>query len=285
MRIAVSGASGLIGQHVVHLLLQRHHQVLAIVRTKNAGDLPAWFDKVEILEADISHLDDARIGKLQKIDAMMHLAWDHLDDFNSLDHCESTLFTSYQFLKNVIAAGCDEILVTGTCLEYGLQNGSLVETLPAEPVTSYGLAKDCLRRMLENLKREIPFKLTWARIFYVQSSGTHSRGLFHQLENALVRGDKCFPLTLGEQLRDYLSPDEIGELLVKLVESRMDNGIVNVCSGVPVSVRRKVEDWLKTKSCNIQVELGRIEYPRYEPLAFWGCNAKMQEILGKSNCK
>jgi len=52
----------------------------------------------------------------------------------------------------MVLAGVKQILVTGTCFEYGLQNGCLSEEMPTVPVTPYGLSKDTLRKSLEMLQ-------------------------------------------------------------------------------------------------------------------------------------
>jgi len=52
----------------------------------------------------------------------------------------------------MVLAGVKQILVTGTCFEYGLQNGCLSEEMPTVPVTQYGLSKDTLRKSLEMLQ-------------------------------------------------------------------------------------------------------------------------------------
>jgi len=49
----------------------------------------------------------------------------------------------------------------------------------------------------------------------------------------------------GEQLRDYLSVEEAARYLVSLALNKGDNGIVNICSGKPISIRRMVEGWIR----------------------------------------
>ena len=49
----------------------------------------------------------------------------------------------------------------------------------------------------------------------------------------------------GQQLRDYLPVDDAARYLVVLALNGRDNGVVNVCSGRPVSVRELVEEVVK----------------------------------------
>jgi dTDP-6-deoxy-L-talose 4-dehydrogenase (NAD+) len=74
----------------------------------------------------------------------------------------------------------------------------------------------------------------------------------------------------GEQLRDYLPVREVARRLVRLALTPRDLGPVNVCSGTPISVRRLVEGWIKEHGWKIELKLGALPYPDYEPMAFWG---------------
>ena len=47
-------------------------------------------------------------------------------------------------------------------------------------------------------------------------------------------------------------------------------GIVNVCSGKPISVHKLVKSWLEENNWSIELNLGYYPYPNYEPKDFWG---------------
>ena len=60
------------------------------------------------------------------------------------------------------------------------------------------------------------------------------------------------------------------------------NGIINCCSGTPVSIRKLVENYLEKKHKSLHLNLGYYPYPDYEPMAFWGDNKKLKMALGDS---
>ena len=140
-------------------------------------------------------------------------------------------------------------------------------------MTPYGLGKDILRRQLEALSRSVPFSLLWCRLFYMYGPGQARGSLFPLLAAAAARGDEIFPMSGGEQLRDYLPVATVADLLVRTALLPEAAGILNVCSGRPVSVRALVERWM---------ELGRYPYPDYEPLAFWGDATRLAELVGRA---
>jgi nucleoside-diphosphate-sugar epimerase len=232
-----------------------------------------------IIEGDIGVPDPAFIAEIARHDVLLHLAWDGLPNYKSLHHFETELPAQYRFLKAVVAAGSRSIVVTGTCFEYGMQEGRLVETGPSQPTNPYGYAKDALRRQLSFLKQETPFALTWARLFYMYGKGQNPKAIYSQLAAAAGRGDDHFDMSAGEQIRDYLPIEAIADGLVRLTLLGKDAGIVNICSGQPRSMRAVVEGWLRDSGWRITLRVGKYPYPDYEPFAFWGSAEKLRGLL------
>lgn len=280
MKVAVTGASGFIGRYVLAELLKR--QVEVVAATRNANNLDVWRDQVEIVEMDLGGASAKELDRIAHTDVLIHLAWDGLPNYGSRHHFESELPRQYGFLKSLVERGLPALLVAGTCFEYGMQSGALSEASPTLPSNAYGFAKDSLRRQLEFLGRDFPTAMTWARLFYTYGDGQPATSLYSQLRAAVSRGDKVFDMSGGEQLRDYLPVAELARLLVALSMRRKNSGVVNVCAGQPVSVRRLVEGWVMDNALGIQLNLGKYSYPDYEPLAFWGGRNKLDYLLGQS---
>ena len=277
MRVALSGAGGFIGRHVLAELVRRQQTVVAI--TRDAGRIPCG-PGVSIVALDLAAPPSRCFELLGRPDVMIHLAWEGLPNYGAARHVGIELPRQVAFLRSLIADGLPALVVTGTCLEYGMRSGALRETLPAMPVINYAIAKDRLRRELEGLRAARNFALSWARLFYTYGSGQAQGSLWPQLAAAVARGAKRFDMSGGEQLRDYLPVQEVATLLVALALQRCDAGVVNVCSGKPVRVRDLVETWLAAQQWQIELNLGHYPYPDYEPMAFWGERGHLDEVLG-----
>lgn len=280
LKIAVTGASGFVGRHVLADLAQRPVEVVAV--TRNPKRLAGSFGTSSIVHLDIAQPRPGDYDRLGRPDLLIHLAWDGLPNYKSLHHFETELPRQYRFLKGVIEAGLPALLVTGTCFEYGMQSGPLSEDLDTHPTNPYGLAKDVLRRQLEFLRLSRPFTLIWARLFYMYGEGQPKNSIYSQLKEALARGDQVFNMSGGEQLRDYLPVEEVARLIVTLARKQRDLGILNVCAGQPVSVRKLVEGWLQKRGWGIKLNLGYYPYPDYEPMAFWGDRRRLDTVLEQS---
>lgn len=278
MKIAVTGASGFVGRHVLAVL--RTHGVDVVAVTRDAAHLNGVDASVCIVEMDISSPHQNCFEHLGKPDALIHLAWDGLPNYKSLHHFEIELPRQYQFLKAMVEGGLSSILVTGTCFEYGMQSGALSEEMLPQPNNPYGYAKNALRQQLQYLKSERPFNFTWTRLFYMYGDGQAAASLYPMLREAVLRGERAFNMSGGEQLRDFLPVEAVARNVVRLAMARQDIGVVNVCSGKPVSVRRLVEQWLNENGWDIELNLGYYPYPDYEPMAFWGDRQKLDKSLG-----
>ena len=268
MKVAVTGASGFIGRHVLTNLLEHGVEIVAV--TRDATRLTGLSATVRIVEMDIALPSTDCFELLGRPDVLIHLAWDGLPNYKSLHHFETELPRQYQFLKCMVESGLPSLLVTGTCFEYGMQSGALSATMLTKPTNPYGFAKDTLRQQLEYLQTIKPFNLTWGRLFYMYGEGQPGTSLYPKLKEAVLRGDKVFNMSGGEQLRDYLPVEEVAGQIVALALAKRDIGPVNICSGKPISVRSLVEQWLKDNGWEIELNLGYYPYPDYEPMAFWG---------------
>lgn len=278
MRIAVSGASGFIGRHVVTELESRRVPSTLIYKPGSAPRQPSVLTR--IVEIDIADPPTNAFDRLDRPDGLIHLAWGGLPNYSSPSHIEHELPAQKAFLGSLLADGLRSLTVAGTCLEYGMISGKLREDVPTSPVTMYGRAKDSLRTELERIRSVRPYALTWARLFYLYGDGQAASSLLPQLEQAIARGDPAFDMSGGAQLRDYLPVTTAARYLVRLALSGRDNGVVNVCSGRPISVLDLVKSVVAHHDSHIELNVGRFPYPEYEPMAFWGDRRKLTRILG-----
>ncbi|MCF6324130.1 MAG: NAD(P)-dependent oxidoreductase [Gammaproteobacteria bacterium] len=287
MRILLTGASGFIGRHLVPCLIERGHQIIAVARDKEkASELP-WYSDVDFHFLDIHAQRGGRghYAEFNNPDALIHLAWPGLPNYKELFHFEESLARDYKFIKTLVEQGITQVLVTGTCFEYGMQNGCLDEGKDTFPSSPYALAKDTLRKFLQSLQLKESFSLQWVRLFYMYGAGQNSNSILAQLDSAIENGDQYFNMSGGEQLRDYLPVEEVAKRITAIIECDKMEGIYNCSSGVPISIRRLVENRIKERKSSIKLNLGYYPYPDYEPMAFWGDDSKFNKEISESGVK
>jgi nucleoside-diphosphate-sugar epimerase len=269
MRILVTGATGFIGRHVVRNLLDDGYSVLAQttkLSLHNKGINTNCHFVCFNLE---QHVSEEVINELKKCEKVIHLAWAGLGNFKDLRHIEDHLMCQYGFIKRLVSNGLTDITITGTCLEYGLQNGSISVSDKTDPIVSYAIAKDSLRRFLVLLQTIYSFDLKWIRLFYMYGEGQSEKSLLSQLKKALNDGDESFPMSPGDQLRDYLPVEEVAKRVIQIsLENR--SGEFHCSSNKPISVLNLVKNFLSLEKRNIEIRTHEFPYNDYEPIAFWG---------------
>jgi len=279
--VLVTGATGFVGNYVVENLLRRGFNVTATSANADKASRASWFPSVKYIPFRFDQLDKTVdcFSFFGRPDILIHLAWEGLPNYKADFHIMENLPRHKLFLTNLIAHGLKDITVTGTCFEYGMQNGALAEDMPALPANPYARAKDELRSYLQGLRQPYSFSFKWARLFYMYGKGQNPNSLLSQLEQALAAGESVFNMSGGEQIRDYLPVEQVAGYLVDIAAQQKVEGIINVASGKPVTVKQFVEEYLKDKKKHIALNLGYYPYPDFEPMYFWGDITKLKMIL------
>jgi dTDP-6-deoxy-L-talose 4-dehydrogenase (NAD+) len=280
VKFLVTGATGFVGRHLVAALLARGCEVRAVARNVETAQGMPWINDVEFVSADIHAAELDVVALTDGVDALAHLAWPGLPNYRALFHFEHNLMADYRFIKSVVETGVKQVLVTGTCFEYGMQSGPLSEQTEAQPANPYGLAKHTLHLFLQNLQQAQPFTLQWARLFYLHGEGQNPNSLLAALDRAIDAGDASFNMSAGEQLRDFLPIETAAGYLAAIAQQREFNGVINCASGQPVSVRSLVEQRLRERGASTDLNLGYFPYPTHEPMAFWAVVERLQQLVG-----
>lgn len=277
LKVAVTGITGFIGRFIAGAIVSPGSDVVATVRS---GCGTAYLPReIKTLQLDLDSFEDDPFEQLGRPDTLVHMAWGGLPNYDAVTHLEVELPRQRRFLEACIRGGLKHLLVTGTCLEYGMREGELDEAMSVEPYVAYAKAKFALCQDLMRWRDEVGFSLAWLRIFYLYGQGQAKTSLFTQLNDAIDRGDRRFPMSPGDQVRDFMPVRQAANLIVDLAESRQDIGIVNLCSGAPVSVIALVNRWMRERQASIELDTGRYPYPDYEPFAFWGSRTKLDRLL------
>ena len=281
-KILVTGATGFIGNYVVaELLKDKNCIIIASSSSLEKAKKSDWFSSVQYIPFNLKEFDSSvnYYQYFNQPDAIIHLAWEGLPNYKASFHLNENLPRHFSFLSNCIKHGLTDVTITGTCFEYGMQEGCLNETMNTMPANAYAKAKDDLRKNLELLKKNENFYLKWVRLFYMYGKGQGPNSLLSQLDNALLNGDTIFNMSGGEQQRDYLPVEKVGAYVVKIALQNKLTGIINCCSGNPITVKEFVEKYLKHQQQSIRLNLGYYPYADYEPMRFWGDDKKLKIII------
>ncbi len=275
MNLFVTGATGFVGSHFLNILLNNGHTVFALKRNQNKPrrkliNQPLWCT---------GKLTDDWSKQLKKCDVFVHLASAGVNrDMNDWDYCfEVNVNQSIDLWKSAIDNGIKKFLICGSCFEYG-KSGEEYEYLPPnaelKPIGAYGTSKAISSIAALGLARTFELKLVVSRLFHTYGEGEALTRFWPRLLKASFDNED-FPMSKGEQIRDFMPVEDVSKKLYNIVTSLSElpsGGIVkNIGTGVPVSLLDfATKEWNKRNSKGILIP-GSIPYRekeimRYVPL-------------------
>ena len=269
----VTGAAGYIGRHVVEALCDEGIEVLTVDYNMDLVD-----NRAKRVYADIFNGSDDIFTEVGSPDVCIHLAWKDGFVHNSDAHMEM-LSKHYEFLKNMMAGGLKQLVVMGTMHEIGYFEGAIDENTPCNPSSMYGIAKDSLRRSTFLLAEKYGTCLQWLRAYYIYGDDSRNHSIFSKIMQATQEGKSTFPFTSGKNKYDFIHVDELAKQIVAISQQSEVNGIINCCTGEPVSLADKVESFIKEHGLNIRLEYGAYPDRPYDSPGVWGDASKVKKII------
>jgi len=275
-KILVTGAGGYIGRHVVQKLLEHNVQVIATDLFVDEID-----KRAQIIKADI-------FGEMENLfeyfgcpDVCVHMAWRNGFIHNSDTHI-GDLSSHFNFLRKMINSELKQLTVMGTMHEIGYHEGAIDENTPCNPVSMYGISKDALRRSTQLLVKGKDIVFQWLRGFYIYGDDKKNNSIFAKLLLAAEEGKTEFPFTTGKNLYDFIHVDELAKQIAACAVQSEVTGIINCCTGKPVSLAEKVEGFIKEHDLNIRLIYGAFPDRQYDSPGIWGNNEKIIKIMNNS---
>ena len=279
MKILVTGANGYIGRHVVCQLLKQGHDVTACDIRLNEVDKRATLKEYNILTGIYS---DNLYEELGKPDVCLHMAWRDGFVHNSPNHI-GDLSNHYKFLTAPLDSGLPHLAVMGTMHEVGYHEGAIDENTPCNPISFYGIAKDALRRSMILATKSHGCVLQWIRAYYIVGDDLKSNSIFAKLRTAALEGKTHFPFTSGKNKYDFIDIDDLATQIAAVVGQKEVTGIINCCSGQPVSLADRVEAFIKENNLDIQLDYGAFPDRPYDSPCTYGDDSKIKCILSHLN--
>ena len=269
----MTGAGGYIGRHVVHALTSRGVEVIALQRSGTAAG-----PRAQTLLNDFAALRTADLQALGPIDTVIHLAWS--DGFNHNAACHLDALPHHvQFVRDVGLAGIRHFVGMGTMHEIGYWEGMIGETTPALPRSMYGIAKNALREASRLITEQDGSLFQWLRSYYITGDDTRSKSLFAKILQWEAEGRSSFPFNSGKSCYDFIDVSELAEQIAATALQRSVTGIIECCSGAPVALKDKVEQFIAEHQLAIRPEYGAFPERAYDSPSVWGDSNKIRTII------
>lgn len=274
-KILVTGASGYIGRHVVKELLNRGYYVIASDLNYKGVDERAEFSNVVLFSGDKDIYE-----QFGRPDVLIHMAWRdgfiHNADSHMLD-----LSNHMEFLMNMIDGGVKLVSVMGSMHEIGYHEGAITSDTPCNPQSMYGISKNALRQALFLYGKEKDVIIDWLRAYYIFGDDSRGSSIFAKIVQAVEDGKKMFPFTSGKNLYDFVHVDDLAKMIAASSTQDEIRGIINVCTGKPVSLAEQVENYIAEHGFDIKLDYGKFPDRPYDSPGVWGDASDINRIMNK----
>lgn len=240
--ILLTGATGFVGRQILKALSECNIKVRVVIREGTQSRLV----NLEAIESIVTSEDIFAensvwwVNTCQGIDTVIHAAWyaepgQYLQSVRNLDCLTGTL----QLAKGAAQSKVRRFIGIGTCFEYDLTQGMLSVQTPLRPLTPYAGSKAAAFMALSQGLSQQEVEFAWCRLFYLHGDGEDARRLVPYLRTQFKAVERA-ELTSGNQIRDFLDVGVAGRMIVKTALSNFQ-GPVNICSGIPITVRQLAE--------------------------------------------
>ena len=298
MKLLVTGGAGYIGSIVAQQLLEAGHEVV-VLDSLARGHRAAVPAGARLVEVDLVDEQATRAAVAEGFDGVLHFAALALVA-ESVEFPERYHRGNFVGTLNLLDAmrehGVKRLVFSSTCATYGEpEQVPMPETLPTDPVNSYGNSKLAVDRMIGDECRAHGLGATSLRYFNVAGASgelgedhypeTHLIPLVLQAaagtrEHVSVFGTD-YPTDDGTAVRDYIHIEDLGEAHILGLERATNPGehrIYNLGNGTGFSVRQVIEAARAVTGREIPVkEEGRRPG---DPAALVASSQKIRDELG-----
>jgi nucleoside-diphosphate-sugar epimerase len=274
MRIFITGGTGFVGSHVVNHALAMGHEVLCLRRSRKSNPRipliiePAWLDCA---------MPEINANDLLGVDIMLHLAAHTAQPpYDRLENCILyNLIHPLALLEKALIAGVDKFVVAGSCFEYGssAERYSFVPPNAAlEPTQTYPASKAAASIAFMQWALQNKVSLSIQRIFHVYGEGEDPSRFYPSLI-AAAKNDEDFPMSEGQQVRDFVPVESVARALIMESERIASDTtasvtVSNLGSGNPQSVLQFAENIWSTHGAKGKLLLGALPYREGEVMRY-----------------
>jgi len=246
MHFAVTGGAGFIGNNIVRSLIKKGHNVCVIDnlntgKLENLGDVK---DKIDFFKTDIRNFDEIN-QILEKMDGVFHQAALTVvqDSYTKKDEYYDV---NVKGTKNIFEAAKRnklKVVFASSSSVYGdTKEIPIKENFQRSPINPYGDTKLQAELLAEEFwNYEIP--IIGLRYFNVYGTGQNKAyaGVMTKFLDKVRSNQQPIIFGDGEQVRDFVSVEDVAEANVMAMLSDVKNDFFNIGSGKKLSIKELAE--------------------------------------------
>lgn len=235
--VAISGGAGFLGGHVARAFVSAGYRVRSLDRSECS------IDGVENVIGSVFDVDpDSRV--FESVDAFIHLAWGSKPgtaNHTFSDDVEQNILGSMRLVELAKASGVGvTVFASSGGTVYGpVEERPILEIAPVAPLNAYAAGKIAFEAYLAAFSNCNSMRAVTLRVGNPYGPGQRGDRPQGIIAAAIWRMMSKQPLTIwgdGEAVRDYVYAEDVGQAFVRAVEKESARGVINIGSGVGLSV-------------------------------------------------
>lgn len=234
--VLITGATGLIGQHIIKPLLNQGFNVYALT----INDVNPSINGVEWIKCNILNATEAELKKIISRVCptyILSLAWCTTGNYLNSTLNELFYYSTLLMVRLALKHGCKRVIIAGSCFEYDFtainKQYSISEYAKTVGSSEYSYYKLKLGEDVATLCKKYNASFGYARIFYVYGYPSQ-KFIVKMISNAL----RSIPIELSGNIGkyDYIYSKDVAYALVKFLLSNVQ-GYVNISTGTGVKLK------------------------------------------------
>lgn len=247
--MAVYGANGFIGRHLVRRLAEYGEPIRAVSRKFDTAFIESFGENVEFIEADFRQPMDMA-SSLQDVDTIVQListSSPGMGNDYEIPDIQENVMPQIEFLQSCVKAGVKRyIFVSSGGTVYGPEVPvPTTETTPTHPISSHGLTKLIVEKYIQMHGHVDDLDYAILRVANPFGPGQEFRkgqGLIPALLDHWRKGQQVTIFGGGQAQRDYIFIDDLIEAIEAVISFTPELRLVfNVGSGETRSIVEVIE--------------------------------------------
>lgn len=121
--------------------------------------------------------------------------------------------------------------------------------------------------------------MQWTRGYYILGDDLKNSSVFTKITKLEQEGQAKFPFNSGKNKYDFITVEGLAEQIAAVASQEEVTGVINCCTGKPVALADKVEEFIEEHHFKIRPEYGAFPDRPYDSPGVWGDPEKIQKIM------
>ena len=293
--VAVPGADGFIGSHLVELLVARGHRVRAMAQYNSLGTW-GWLDSlapdvlanVEVVSGDVTDGDTVRdlitgAGTVYHLAALIAIPYSYRAPRS---YVNTNVIGTLNVLEAVRAQGCDRLVHTSTSETYGTaRTVPISETPPLQAQSPYAASKVGADKLVESYHASFEVPAVTLRPFNTFGPRQSARAVIPTVVSQVAAGAEEIRLGALDPTRDFLFVHDTANAFVTVGTAPPEQvlgEVFNAGTGDEISIGRLAETIceLMGRPVPVRLENERLRPPASEVMRLVCDSTKLRTATG-----